>query len=86
MEKQNWYVLFPNHENGLMLYQALKAKGMKATIVPTPRKAQKSCGISLLVEESQLEAVQDCIVQEKIQILRIISLSDERDAARDKYC
>lgn len=86
MEKLNCYVLFPNHENGLMLYNALKARGLKATIVPTPRKAQKSCGISLLVEESQLEAVQACIVQEKVQILKIISLVDERDAARDKYC
>lgn len=86
MGKLNWYVLFPNHENGLMLYRALKGQGLKATIVPTPRKAQKSCGISLLVEESQLEAVQSCITQEKVQILRIISLADERDAARDKYC
>lgn len=84
--KINWYVLFPNHENGLMLYNALKTEGVKTTIVPTPRKAQKSCGISLLVEEARLDAVRTCIEREQIQILNIISLADERDAGRDKFC
>lgn len=86
MPKTNWYVLFPNHENGLMLYNALKKEGIKTTIVPTPRKAQKCCGISLLVNETQLEDVRACIVRERVEILRIISLEDDRDAARDVYC
>lgn len=86
MPKINWYVLFPNHENGLMLYQALKKEGIKTTIVPTPRKAQKCCGISLLVNEMQLEDVRACIERERVEILRMISLEDERDAARDVYC
>lgn len=85
--KTNWYVLFPNHENGLMLYHALKAKGVKTTIVPTPRKAQECCGVSLLVDdEAKLDKVRACIEREHIQILRIQSLSDERDAMRDQYC
>lgn len=86
MPKTDWYVLFPNHENGLMLYQALKKEGLKTTIVPTPRKAQKCCGISLLVEEPQLEAVRACIERERVEVLRIIALEDDRDAARDVYC
>lgn len=86
MGKINWYVLFPNHENGLLLYNALKGEGIKTTIVPTPRKAQKCCGISLLVDETQLGAVRACVEREGVEILDIISLADDRDAARDKYC
>ena len=52
MEMQ-YYVLFPNHENGMKLYRILKEKGVRTQISPTPRAASKCCGISLLVREAE---------------------------------
>jgi hypothetical protein len=52
------YILFPNHHEGLRLYQELKAAGVKCTIAPTPREASRFCGMSLLVVEEWLPAAE----------------------------
>ena len=54
MQTIQHYVLFPNHDNGMRLYQELKKLGVRATIAPTPRAASKCCGISLLVKEEDI--------------------------------
>ena len=51
MSQTQYYVLFPNHDNGMRLYHELKSLGIKATIAPTPRSASKCCGISLLIQK-----------------------------------
>ena len=51
MEKIQHYVLFPNHDNGMRLYNELKKLGVWAVIAPTPRSASKCCGISLIIKE-----------------------------------
>jgi len=53
----DYYVLFPNHQEGLRLHRELKAAGIKCTISPTPREASNFCGISLLVSEDNVEKV-----------------------------
>lgn len=47
----NYYILFPNHHQGLKAHKLLKAEGVKCTISPTPREASHSCGICLLLDE-----------------------------------
>lgn len=56
-EIYDYYVLFPNHQEGLRLYRKLKDAGIKCTISPTPREASSFCGISLLVSEKNVEKV-----------------------------
>ena len=51
----SYYVLFPNHDNGMRLYREMKENGLKCTIAPTPREASKCCGISLLVKKEDLD-------------------------------
>lgn len=80
------YVLFPNHDNGMRLYKELKAQGVKATIAPTPRAASKCCGISLLVKEADLEAVNLCIEEHDIEILGIAEIEKDVNPNRDRYC
>ncbi|MGN1266379.1 MAG: DUF3343 domain-containing protein, partial [Dorea sp.] len=58
MKKIQHYVLFPNHDNGMRLYNELKKLGVRAIIAPTPRSASKCCGISLMVQEEDLETIQ----------------------------
>ena len=86
MQNIQHYVLFPNHDNGMRLYKELKALGVRATIAPTPRVASKCCGISLLVEEKDIETIQACIEEHGIEILKIAAVERDINPMRDKYC
>ena len=76
MEKSDfdWYILFPNHQEGLKLSKELKRRGLKYTIAPTPRAASKSCGISLIVLEDELPAINQVIDELKIKIEKTVQL------------
>lgn len=81
------YILFPNHENGIKLYQKLKEAGIRTQISPTPRAASKCCGISLLVkDETLLPAIKDCIAEYQIEVLDIVALEKDVNRTRDRYC
>ena len=86
MEKIQHYVLFPNHDNGMRLYNELKKLGVWAVIAPTPRSASKCCGISLMIKEEEIETVQDCVSEHGIEILKIAAVEKDLNAHRDRYC
>lgn len=86
MYKTQHYVLFPNHDNGMRLHRELKAEGIRAVIAPTPRAASKCCGISLLIEEKDIEAVRRCVAENEIDILDIVEIQKDINPNRDKYC
>jgi len=69
-----WYILFPNHHQGLRLSRELKKQGLKSTIVPTPRAASSCCGMSLLIEPSDLEIMQQIITELRIEIEKVVKL------------
>ena len=79
------YVLFPNHNNGLHLYRSLKNAQIKATIVPTPRRASSCCGISLLIPKEAIDVVNECIKKENIDIIDIVALPKISNPLRDKF-
>ena len=85
MEKV-YYVLFNNHENGLKLNSKLKENGLKSTISPTPRSLSKCCGISLIVDENELEDVRRVVEENNIEIITIESLERDINPNRDIYC
>ncbi len=68
------YILFPNHNEGLRLNHILKERGIRNTISPTPRAASKSCGISLIVAEGDIELIRQIINEKHISIEEIIAL------------
>lgn len=86
MQEIQHYILFPNHDNGMRLYKELKALGVKATIAPTPRVASTCCGISLLIKKEDIETIQSCIEEHKIEILKIAAIERDVNPHRDKYC
>ena len=86
MEKIQHYVLFPNHDNGMRLYNELKKLGVWAVIAPTPRSASKCCGISLMRKEEDIETVQDCVSEHGIEILKIAAVEKDLNPHRDRYC
>lgn len=85
MEKV-FYVLFNNHENGLKLDSKLKENKLKSMISPTPRSLSKCCGISLIVDEEQLEEVRRVIEENDIEIIAIESIERDINPNRDRYC
>ncbi len=85
MEKV-YYVLFNNHTNGLKLHKVLRSKGLTATISPTPRSLSKCCGVSLIVDEAELEEVREAIRENDIEILDIEYIEKDVNNNRDVYC
>ena len=81
-----FYVLFNNHENGLKLNSLLKENSLKSTISPTPRSLSKCCGISLIVEEDELEDVKRVVKENDIEIIAIESLERDINPNRHVYC
>ncbi len=86
MEKVLYYVLFNNHDNGMRLYNSLKKRNIKSTIVPTPRVASKCCGISLLINKEDINKIKKCIEEESLEILKITEVKTNINPKRDKYC
>ncbi|MSS62809.1 DUF3343 domain-containing protein [Velocimicrobium porci] len=82
----DWYVLFPNHENGLKLYNILKEHQIYAVIAPTPRALSKSCGISLKIKEAEKEIVEQYANQQQVRYIGIECLKKKENSRRDKYC
>lgn len=86
MSQTQYYVLFPNHDNGMRLYHELKSLRIKATIAPTPRSASKCCGISLLIQKQDIDVINACIEEHQIEILKIAAIERDINPKRDKYC
>lgn len=86
MKEIQYYVLFPNHDNGMRLHKELKALGVKAVIAPTPRVASKCCGISLLIRKEDVEIVEQCVRDHDVEILKIAEVEKDVNPNRDRYC
>lgn len=80
------FILFHDHTTGMELYNRLKERGIHTIIAPTPRSISKCCGISLLVKEWDLDEIRCFIAENKIDILDIVSIKNDHDIYRDKYC
>ena len=83
-----WYILFVNYEQGLALRDLLLEHGVKNRIAPAPRSIQGelSCGMSLLIEDADIESALNCIVEQKGEYHSICPLAGQIRARRDKYC
>ena len=80
------YVLFPDVTNAKKLYDILKAGGIKCTFAPTPREADKCCGVCVLFyNEEDREAIQKTINENEITILKFFE-GKAGNPARMKFC
>ena len=83
-----WYILFVNYEQGLALRDLLLKHGVKNRIAPAPRPLQGelSCGMSLLIEDQDVEQALTCIVTHHGEYHSIVPLAGQIRSHRDKYC
>ncbi|MGI6733261.1 MAG: DUF3343 domain-containing protein [Anaerovoracaceae bacterium] len=80
---KTYYVLFPNHTNGVRLKEILTRRNYKVTIAPTPRELSASCGISLLIREEDVAAIKAIIESEHIETSGIAYIEKATDSSED---
>ena len=74
----DYYILFPNYNQGLALEKVLKERRIPYTIVPTPRKLSTSCGISIKIYPREVEQVKKIISCYSIEINGIYPLEKNK--------
>jgi hypothetical protein len=82
MDDQNYYVLFPNVTEGLKLEKHLKEKGIKYTIVPTPRELSKCCGICIMYEKEAEDSIRLEVEKHEIKTEGFRNLPKRKPAVR----
>ena len=83
-----WYIMFVNYEQGMALRDLLLKHNIRNRIAPAPRSIQGelSCGMSLLIEDEDIESALTCIVENKGEYHSIVPLAGQIKSHRDKYC
>ncbi len=80
------YILFPDVTNAQKLYDSMKADGIKCTFAPTPREADKCCGVSVLYyNESDKERITGLINSLDVKILKFFD-GESGNPDRMKFC
>ncbi|MGI6104605.1 MAG: DUF3343 domain-containing protein [Raoultibacter sp.] len=81
-----FYVLFHTHTDGLELYSLLKKEGFKPKISPVPPAAKACCGMSLLIDSSEIEQIKHFVAASEFPIDRIVELENQIKPQRDSFC
>lgn len=83
-----YYILFDNYEQGLALHDRLDQAGLKNRIAPAPRALEgaAACGMALLVEPEEIQAVRSLIAETDAPYHSIQALADQLRSHRDRYC
>lgn len=78
MESVKNYILFPSHTEGMKLSSLLDKSGIKYIISPTPRQLSTSCGISIIFDMKDINAIKKIIDENGVNIAGIESLKFEK--------
>ena len=79
MEEYDWYVLFPNHQEGLRLYRELQAQCIACTLVPTPRAVSRCCGVALMVSPQSVERVKAIAQLTQVRVEGVVRVPKKKD-------
>lgn len=79
------YILFDNHEQAVKLHRELRDAGFAVTIAPTPRALSVCCGVAVMVDERDGEAVQNYLLSHDCAYRSIEKLEQEFNSRNDHY-
>ena len=80
------YVLFPDVKNAQSLYALMKAAGVRCTFAPTPREADRCCGLAVLYQDAgERGRIERMAAENGVQILRFFD-GAAGDPQRMKFC
>lgn len=77
MEQERFYILFPNHTEGMKLDTLLKDQKIRRTIVPTPRELSHCCGISIMYHKEDEISIRGIIEENNVKTLGFHSVKKE---------
>ena len=69
----------------MAMYRGLNQASVFARISPTPRELSVSCGVSLLVNEEDIEKIKALAIENNWNYLQISGLNNTFDNSRHKY-
>nr|WP_314717331.1 DUF3343 domain-containing protein [uncultured Fretibacterium sp.] len=80
------YVLFPDVKNAQSLYALMKAAGVRCTFAPTPREADRCCGLAVLYQDADERGrIERMAAENGVQVLRFFD-GAAGDPERMKFC
>ena len=80
------YVLFPDVKNAKSLYELMKAAGVRCTFAPTPREADRCCGLAVLYQDADERGrIERMAAESGVQVLRFFD-GATGDPDRMKFC
>lgn len=82
---KHFYILFENHTDGMEMYRALKAANFKVQISPTPRELSTCCGMSLLIEETDIKSIKEMADKKALSYIGIEGIENSFDPTRHRY-
>ncbi len=83
---QRHYVLFPDVTNAQKLYGLMKAAELRCTLAPTPREADRCCGVAVLYENGgDRERIEQMAAESGVKVLRFFD-GAAGDPGRMKFC
>ncbi|WP_035292805.1 DUF3343 domain-containing protein [Clostridium sp. KNHs214] len=74
MEKENHYILFKNHTEGMKLEELLRENNIKYVISPTPRELSTCCGISVVYKKEDEEKIKGIVEKNSIDVMGFYTL------------
>lgn len=87
-EKIQYYILFETYTQGMQLYEQLRGAGITSRIAPAPRQIQGKlgCGMSLLVQPEEIDAVREFVKENQSEYYDIVPLACQINPRRNKFC
>lgn len=84
---KRYYVLLPNSNEAMKLYQQIKKAGIKSTVAPTPRNADHCCGVCILYDDYN-DRDKICAVAKEINCVidKFWETENDFDPNRNKFC
>lgn len=68
MKKENYYILFNTHTEGMKLKSYLEKERIHYIISPTPRQLSVSCGISIMYEKHDEQRIKQIVEKNDLSI------------------
>lgn len=86
--KNDYYILFENYTQGMMLQKEMRKENIASRIAPAPRTIQGElgCGMSLLIQEEEIAKAKSCIERNHLPYYDIVMLPRQINPRRNKYC
>lgn len=83
-----YYILFEDRDQGMDMHVRLDEANLPNRIAPAPHalRGELSCGISLMIDPENIEAVKSFVEKNRLPHYRIGSLDNQLQSLRDRYC